>query len=167
MINNRVNLMKDELYNTAKGFIGGGLPVLGVGGKTCSVSRIVEAHEALFSKVGSKSFMEALTFSIKVLLPTHLNNPTLFMLYTKLFEAKLSKKLILLLKKEANGLNPRDVRTVQEFTKTLAEEELHYSRKNSASISGNNPALNSEKEIFHLRVAELVEKVEHLTIEIK
>lgn len=109
--------------------------------------------------------MDALTFSIKVLLPTHLSNPTLFVLYTKLLEAKLAKKLILLMKKEANGLNPRDIRTVQEFTKVLSEEEINYSRKDSTTMGNMDHGVNNHKsESFHLQVAQLVERVEHLKV---
>jgi len=43
-ISHRVGSFKDQLYDSAKDFIGGGLPTLEVDNKTCAVNRVVEAH---------------------------------------------------------------------------------------------------------------------------
>jgi hypothetical protein len=94
--------LKESLYLSSKEFVEDGQTTIQTSRdeKNESINRVVEAHEALAGKMTTKNaFLESLTFSIKVLLPTHINNPTLFVLYTKLIESKLSKKLVLLIKK--------------------------------------------------------------------
>lgn len=68
--------------------------------KNDCINRIVQGHQLLTTKLPSKcNFCESLLFNIKVLLPTHIQSPTLFVLYTKLIEGRLVKKLSPLVKK--------------------------------------------------------------------
>lgn len=91
-------------------------------GKTIVVNKAVEGHHFLSSKLSSKGvFCDSLTFNIKVLLPTHIQAPTLFVLYTKLFEGKLTKKLHPLMKKEVVNMNLKDSKCAQDFLKLLIE----------------------------------------------